>query len=124
MRARGRLRGLGGIVLLLGSMLSLPAAAQIFVEGVEDLPLMAGLAAVPEAGLSFDAPEGRIVVAYAQGEVKAEAVLAFYASTLPQLGWRRLGARRFEREAERLSLEITSEARRLTVRFTLAPKAR
>jgi hypothetical protein len=108
--------------VLLVACLSGLAAAQGFVEGVEDLPLMAGLAAVPESGVSFDAPEGRIVVAYAEGEVAPEAVLAFYAATLPQLGWHRLGERSFEREKERLNLELTRSDRRLIVRFTLAPK--
>jgi hypothetical protein len=99
-----------------------PAGAQSFVEGVEDLPLMAGLALVPEAGLSFDAPEGRIVVAYAQGDLSAESVLAFYAKTLPQLGWQRSGERSFQREKERLSLDLTRAEGHLTVRFTLAPR--
>ncbi|MBI1777715.1 MAG: hypothetical protein HYR63_20440 [Proteobacteria bacterium] len=113
--------------LLLSSLLLWPASVAAepgFVEGVEDLPLMDGLAALPDAGLSFDAPEGRIVVAYAKGQVSPETVIAFYASTLPQLGWQRLSERSFQREKERLSLEITRDSQGLTVRFTLAPKSR
>ena len=51
-----------------------------------------------------------------------ESVLAFYAKTLPQLGWQRAGERSFQREKERLSLDLTREQGRLTVRFTLAPR--
>jgi hypothetical protein len=109
-------------VLAAALMLALSASAQRFVEGVEDLPLMQGLEPVPDSALSFDAPEGRIVVAYARGSVSAEAVLAFYAATLPQLGWQRLAERSYGREAERLSLDLMGEGTGLTVRFTLAPR--
>ncbi len=40
-----------------------------YLAAVADLPLMPGLAEVPEAGLVFDQPSGRIVEAYAQGAV-------------------------------------------------------
>jgi hypothetical protein len=109
-------------VSLLSLVLAGPLAAQRFVEGVEDLPLMQGLEPVPDSGLSFDAPEGRIVVAYARGRLSAEAVMAFYAATLPQLGWQRLADRSYGREAERLSLDLSNDDAGLTVRFTLAPK--
>ena len=108
-------------LILLVLLCASSADAQSFVEGVEDLPLMSGLEPVPEAGLSFDAPEGRIVVAYAEGTMSPEAVLAFYHRTLPQLGWERAGERSFRREKERLSLDLTRSQGRLTVRFTLAP---
>ena len=35
----------------------------------------------------FDTPAGRIVEAVASGAVTRDEVLAFYAETLPQLGW-------------------------------------
>ena len=96
-----------------------------FVSGIEDLPLMPGLVEVAEAGLVFDAPGGRIVEAYASGAVDRDAVLRFYAETLPQLGWQRLGAARFRREGETLDVEFSGAAGAapLTVRFALSPTA-
>ena len=82
------------------------AAVAGFVPGVADLPLMAGLEADPEATMVFDKPDGRIVEAAASGAVSREAVLAFYATTLPQLGWLRQGPTRYTRDGEVLRLTV------------------
>lgn len=100
-----------------------PAAADGgFVGGVEDLPLMPGLAEVNGAATVFDAPQGRIVETFASGAVAPEAVREFYAQTLPQLGWIAQSATEFRREGERLMLEIIAGTDATTVRFTLAPQ--
>ncbi|MBM3573481.1 MAG: hypothetical protein FJX52_14175 [Alphaproteobacteria bacterium] len=99
--------------------IALPREA--FVEGVEDVPLMPGLTNVEAAGLAFDTPQGRIVVAYASGSVERDAVLTFYAATLPQLGWVRERDGRYRRDAESLSFEFSRTASGLTVRITLSP---
>jgi hypothetical protein len=98
------------------------AQAQGYVAEVEDLPLMPGLAEVEGAGVVFDKPDGRIVEAYAQGEVAREAVLTFYRQALPQLGWRATGAAAFRREGEALSLDFLDGGGALIVRFTLVPQ--
>jgi len=96
-----------------------------FVAGFEDLPLMPGLTQVTDAGIMFDTPSGRIVEAYANGKVPAKDVAAFYARTLPHLGWKKLSDYRYRREGEVLDLEIgkggSGEDGRTTVRFYLAP---
>lgn len=107
-------------------LLAAAAAAQSaqngnFVAGVEDLPLMPGLSQVEAASTVFDAPTGRIVEAFAAGPVTREQVLAFYAETLPQLGWTAERPDRFRREGEELRLEFLGGEDELTVRFTLAP---
>ncbi len=93
-----------------------------FVTEIADLPLMPGLRQVPDAGLVFDKPEGRIVETYAQGPVNREAVLAFYRRTLPQLGWRAAGEAAFRREGEALSVDFLDGGSALIVRFTLVPE--
>src|SRR3546814_8691143 len=80
--------------------------------GVEDLPLMPGLAEIADAATVFDAPQGRIVESYAAGTVAAAEIRSFYAQTLPQLGWTAVdagqaGPLEFRREGR--SEEHTSE---------------
>jgi len=96
-------------------------AADAFVTGTEDLPLMPGLALVEGAGMVFDTPQGRIVEAYAKGMAKREAVLDFYAATLPQLGWKAESRTSYRREGEILRLELYEEGGGLTLRFYLSP---
>ena len=95
-----------------------------FVPGVDDLPLMPGLTADLEATMVFDKPDGRIVEAAATGTVSRDAVTAFYASTLPQLGWLREGPARYTREGEVLNLTIEGGGERgtpLRLIFALEP---
>ena len=110
---------------------TLPIAAQEsaaqegkeFIAGIEDLPVMPGLAEIADAGLIFDKPSGRIVEAYAQGEVGEQAVLDFYQETLPQLGWLSQADNRYAREGEELTLQVrASETGGVVVMFRLAPK--
>lgn len=100
---------------------ALAAEATAYVSGIDDLPLMPGLSAVPDAGVVFDKPSGRIVESYAEGAVDRAAVASFYAATLPQLGWRARKGNVFEREGERLSLIFLGADGDLIVRFTLEP---
>ncbi|MFQ5764891.1 MAG: hypothetical protein ACE5GT_08185 [Rhodospirillales bacterium] len=99
-------------------------AADAFVSAIDDLPVMPGLVEDLDAAMVFDSPAGRIVEAFAQGNVRAPDVLAFYAETLPQLGWRPSGTGVFRREQEILTVEFPDGERDgtpLTVRFALAP---
>ncbi len=103
-------------------LLARPAAADTYLSAVDDLPLMAGLKEAVGQGVVFDAPQGRIVQAYASGPLSPAEVRKFYAATLPQLGWRADGPLRFNREGERLTLEITETGgASVTVLFILTP---
>lgn len=98
------------------------ASGTNYVAGIADLPLMPGLRAVPNAGVVFDKPVGRIVDAYAQGPVTPASVITFYRKALPQLGWEILDDASFRRESEVLRLEFLQSNKALTVRFALAPQ--
>jgi hypothetical protein len=93
-----------------------------FVAGLEDLPLMPGLAELSGSGFAFDTADGRIVEAYAAGDVAEDEVLRFYAETLPQLGWEQASPRGFRREGERLSIDFVKGGKPVTVHFSLAPE--
>lgn len=104
---------------------TLPALAQgngAYVAGIPDLPLMPGLQSLPDSGVVFDKPGGRIVEAYAEGAVTPRAVHGFYDRTLPQLGWQRAAAGAYLRDGERLSLDVDREAGGVTVHFRLSPQ--
>jgi hypothetical protein len=112
-------------LLIGGALTTVPAQdATHFVSTIEDLPLMPGLTEDADAGVIFDSPAGRIVEAYAIGDVGEEQVLEFYAAALPQLGWRQDGVGVFVREREILKVEFLGPlqpGQPLTVRFALAP---
>ncbi len=112
---------LTALVLILA--LSAARADGGFLSAVNDLPLMPGLAEVADATMMFDAPQGRIVEAYATGALEPGAVTKFYADTLPQLGWTPAGDG-YERDGERLVIDFpAASAGEVTCRFTLAPVA-
>ncbi len=114
------LRRLALLLLLLA-----PASAALagdFVAGTEDVPLMPGLVPVAGSSLVFDKPQGRIVEAQAAGKVTRSAVQAFYAATLPQLGWKTAGPDTWRREGEVLRLDFHGHDGDLAVGFTLSPR--
>lgn len=93
-----------------------------FLSVIDDVPLMPGLSERMDAAVVFDKPEGRIVEAEATGRLSRADVLKFYASSLPQLGWRARGEGKFLRDREELALTFMSgSGGSLTVRFTLSP---
>jgi hypothetical protein len=110
------------LTLLLLALVALPARADDFVAGTEDLPLMPGLESVAGKNLVFDEPEGRIVEAETHGAVARAKVSAFYAATLPQLGWSEAGTNRWQREGEALRIDYGGRDGDLTVGFTLSPQ--
>jgi len=97
-------------------------AADAFLSRLEDLPLAPGLSEDTAAGLSFDSAGGRIVEAYARGDLPADQVLRFYEETLPQLGWTAENQRQYRRGGERLRLELTQSGQGLTVHYSLSPQ--
>jgi hypothetical protein len=120
--AMHRLGVLSVALLLAGAVLGAPQArAQQFVPGTEDVPLMRELAPVKDSDIVFDKPEGRIIEASARGKVSKAAVRTFYASTLPQLGWKASGES-WTRETETLHLDFAGHDGDLWVTFTLLPK--
>ena len=103
-----------------------PAAQPAFLSVIDDVPLMPGLTERPEAAVTFDKPEGRIVEAEAAGRASRAEVLKFYAASLPQLDWRARGEGRFLRDREELAISFPANppgapAGSLTVRFALSP---
>lgn len=107
--------------------LASPASAEVgYFAAIEDLPMPPGFAEAGEAS-TFDAGEGRIVLAFAEGDLPGLAVRDFYYEVLPQLGWSASpqldGALVFQRGRERLSftLEDVDGRTRLGARLAVSP---
>lgn len=109
--------------VLAAALLAFTAKAADFLPGVEDMPLMPGLTAAPDATTVFDTPAGRIVEAEARSNRGTEAeVRRFYGETLPALGWRAIDEKTFEREGERLLINVARRGSGLSVRFDIRPR--
>lgn len=97
----------------------------VFLEGIDDVPVMQGLDEDTDAGVVFDKPSGRIVEAVAAGKVPAARVTEFYEQTLPELGWTRLKAKgagpTFQRDDEQLDLRISRKDGLTVIHFSLTP---
>jgi hypothetical protein len=103
-------------------------AADVFLTAIEDVPLAPNLVEQATGGMVFDSPTGRIVEAVASGTGTADQVTAFYAQTLPQLGWSTAGKMIFKRETETLRITVDPAPQKgaaskdaIIVRFNLAP---
>jgi hypothetical protein len=108
---------------LILACLALPAFAADFLDALPDVPLMAGLIEnTSDDDVDFDVPEGRIVEITATGQPSIDEVLAFYARTLPQLGWQQAGATTFRRDDETLTVEAESAQHSTRVTFRLSPQ--
>ena len=114
------------LIVFVAILMPGPALAEEpgYVGGFEALPLAEGLVEITGAGVVFDTPDGRIVERYASGTVAAAAVADFYAMSLPALGWHQLAPLVFARDDEILSVTVypADTDKRLTVRFSLAPR--
>jgi len=109
--------------IMLGGTIATAAADNAgFVAGVEDLPLMPGLTELSGSGYAFGSSNGRIVEAYATGDVSQQQVLDFYSTTLPQLGWEAATNHSYRRQGERLAIEFVKGTGPLTVHFTVTPE--
>ena len=109
-----------GFISILSSI-NVHAEPGTFLPGFEDIPLMTGLKPQKNRDFIFDTPSGRIIEETAFGNSSRAQVTQFYDSTLPELGWKKIGSRIFERDGERLNIKCYGQDGDLSVRFTLTP---
>ncbi len=118
-----------GALLMVAYVMVVPVMGQstgqsLFLSGIEDMPLMAGLTEDTASMLVFDSSAGRYVEAFADGVSSPQAVQAFYDDTLPQLGWEKTAPLSYRREGEALILETLdglAEPGMIRVHFILSP---
>jgi hypothetical protein len=89
-------------MILAAALLAPSAEAQArFFITIEDMPIPPGYAEADAAGFAFWAAEGRITEVAATAPAGTEAD-AFYAETLPSLGWSQSAPREYVRGREHL----------------------
>lgn len=99
------------------------AAEAMFFETLYDVPIMPGLEEVPEMAMSFDKPDGRISQAAAIApQIERQAIVRFYAESLPQMGWQQKAADHYERDGEKLEISIEKTETAQLVTFLLKPQ--
>ena len=90
---------------------------------LRQVPVMPALEAVEDAASVFDKPGGRIVQVRATGRnVSSKAIQAFYAKTLPALGWQPRSADTYVRDDEKLTLEVTRKKRNVVLDLHVRPR--
>jgi hypothetical protein len=100
----------------------LPDTAPQFVPSIDDLPLMPGLKPLTDADTLFVVPrDGRIADSAAVGPVDIDDVYKFYRRSLPQLGWKVITMRSYERNGEHLHINAHADGKITTVHFSLNP---
>lgn len=101
-------------------------AADGFIDGLEDVPVMEGLQQLPNDAISFGNEESRLVEAILVSDnLKFAKVEKFYKDTLPQMGWIFQGKKNnhllFYRDRESLEI-IKLESKPLRIRITAKSK--
>lgn len=99
------------------------ASQTSFAKAIEDLPVMPGLRIVEDKDVLILFGERRIAQATLEGPVDIDRVYYFYDSVLPELGWKKITSKTYERAGEKLSMKSSSvNAQGLTrVRFEVEP---
>lgn len=99
------------------------AGAQGFFAGLPDVPLMPGVIELEEQGLSFDKPEGRILVAVASVDdsIADSQVQSYYRQALPQFGWQAIGPFSFVRGSEKLQMVLQDEGGENFLKIVISP---
>ena len=107
------------VIAAVAACASAPAAhATQFLTAIDDVPLPQGLTEKPEP-LIFESDQGRVVRTSAEGNIGGDRILAFYAETLPALGWKPVQEPDgvvYAREDERLTIRIRESANNPPVR--------
>ena len=98
------------------------AAKQEYVPGTEDIPVYHGFMAINDNIMAYDSVSGRIIDAVFYSEnVPVRNVQEFYDTTLPQLGWSKQKSQIYERDGEKLKLNIIERSGKTLLKFTIRP---
>jgi len=101
-------------------------ATEDFVQGSEDIPLIAGMNRILEDAIGFDTNAGSIINSSYSTKLDLEKVKLFYLKTLPGMGWKLVkqseNKLNFRREKEKLEILFDKNKKINLVKFFLSSK--
>jgi len=121
------------LILYIGIFLILPIVACVtnfsprhhvetsYIPELGDLPMPGGFKSRDDLSTSFNTPDGSITDSYIEGQGSKDEVADFYETILPEFGWKKIDLSLYEREGERLHLDISPRHKNLMIKFTLRP---
>ena len=115
------------LICLLCCFFHTKPATAVFVNGLEDVPIMGGIEQIESDNISFGNEESRLFETYLKSsKIKFEKLASFYKETLPQMGWIYQGTKEkttivFQREGEVLEV-VKEQENPLIVRITVKSK--
>tara|TARA_B100001029_G_C15018425_1_gene428919 strand:+ start:932 stop:1318 length:387 start_codon:yes stop_codon:yes gene_type:complete len=95
---------------------------EIFIEGLEDIPIYSEMNYVEDSLILFDKINGRYVSTKTKGKYPQKEVQEFYKKILPNLGWKIKKKNLFERGNERLEIRFSKENDQTIAIFNIFPK--
>ncbi len=95
----------------------------VFSNSIEDLPIMTGLEILEDKDVLLLFGSDRIAQTTLKGKVDIDNVYYFYRRALPELGWRKINSKTYERNGERLIMNPNSANKEgmTYVRFSVEP---
>ncbi|MDR2902693.1 MAG: hypothetical protein LBU87_06295 [Lactobacillales bacterium] len=95
-------------------------AAESFLPETQDIPLMEGLDVDSLETVSFDTPQGQIIVVkVSSAAVTEKQAAAFYDESLVALGFEKTAPDTYKRENDSFKLNVIRRAKPLTLRFDI-----
>ena len=101
-----------------------PLLAEQFLEGTEDVPLMAGMVYSQEETFSIDNEDGRLYFSKTLTSENVEKIWRFYEETLPQMGWNEIEKGLFTRDGDTLRIGVYENLPKNGVFFELITKSK
>lgn len=98
-----------------------PEVKSGFVPNLPDVPLPENFVIDESTSTFFDSAEGRIAEVNAQGISSVSEVNGFYDSSMPALGWTRIGNLAYKKEGELLVITPEQGNNLTNLKFSLRP---
>ena len=95
---------------------------EIFVNGIEELPVIKNMQNMPESLIYFDTNKGRFVQSKIVGNQSISQIKDFYENILPNLGWEKIDKNKFSRKSELMEIRYYKYNKDSIAEFNIKPK--
>lgn len=95
---------------------------EIFVNGIEELPVITNMENMSESLIFFDTNKGRFVQSKIIGDQNIDQIKDFYDNILPNLGWEKIDKNKFIRKSELMEIKYYKYNKDSIAEFNIKPK--